>query len=600
MRTLVGAAAVCGLAGPSLAQFNNQWLSYTDDTVSRLPMGALNVSNIDNEVDMAWGDLDKDGFTDLVVVRKQPFTSTGRRTNLLLMNEAGVLQNRSALYASASDVAGDDGFMTPTNDRDVVLADFDGDGWLDIITATTLSDGLSKAIGHPRVYMNLGNDGSGNWLGVRYEEARIPQLFSYSTGLPENPRFCSVDAGDVTGDGLPDLYFGDYDSSGAGGGGQPAGKDLNDRLLINDGNGFFTDESQLRMTTEMLKSAFGNSVAIRDFNNDGLNDILKDTSLNAPQYVAISYNNPANQGHFSIFDDFHFFAPYHTSAGDLNNDGRLDVVISDDSSDRFRTNTGNDAFGRAVWSGAQTFNFLSGGDDGFASNNLMADLDGDGWKDILIADVDVDIGGYSRRLHVYHNLTTTVGQTNLTLREERQSSGGGWIGAVGLNQTNMTGTHDIAVFDLDNDGDNDLIIGRKDGTQVYINGASTAPCGFVKYGVGASPANSLDLTATGTGKSGSVAVLTTTNINGAGAFQLISSGQGTTPLFGGVVLVNLSGQLIPMSFLAASGGQTVWNVNVPASPSYVGFKAYFQTGGPDATQPGGYAFSNGVEFTICP
>ena len=592
---------VCGLAGPSLAQFNNQWLSYTDETTSRLPMGAFGVSDIDNEVDFTWGDLDKDGFTDLVVVRKQPFTSTGRRTNLLLMNEAGTLQNRTALYASASDVPGDNGFNTPTNDRDVILADFDGDGWLDIITCTTLSDGLSKAIGHPRVYMNLGNDGGGNWLGMRHEDARIPQLVSFSTGLPENPRFCSVDAGDVTGNGLPDLYFGDYDSSGAGGSGQPAGKDLNDRLLINDGNGFFTDESQLRMTTAMLKSAFGNSVAIRDFNQDGVSDILKDTSLNAPQYVAISYNNPSNPGFFSLFDDFHFFAPYHTSAGDLNNDGRIDVIISDDGADRFRTNTGNDAFGRVAWSGAQQFNFLSGSDDGFASNNLIADLDGDGWDDVLIADVDVDIGGYNRRLHIYHNLTTTVGQTNLTLREERQStSGTGWIGAVGLTTTTLRGTHDIAVFDLDNDGDNDLIIGRKDGTQVYVNGASTTPCGFVKYGVGASPANSLDLTATGSGSVGSLASFTTTGINGSGVFNLISSAQATQPLLGGIVLVSLGSQLLPMTFLTASGGQTVWNVNVPPSPSYVGFKAYFQSGGPDVTQPGGYAFSNGVEFTICP
>jgi len=598
-RAFIGAAVAAGFAAPSSAQFNNQWLSYTDATASALPMGSLAVSDINNEVDFAWADLDKDGFTDLVVVRKEPFTSLGRRTNLLLMNEAGVLQDRSQQYASASDVAGDNGFMTATNDRDVVIDDFDGDGWLDFVTATTLSDGLPKAVGHPRIYMNLGNDVNGNWLGMRYEEARIPQLISYSTGNPENPRFCSVDAGDVTGNGRPDLYFGDYDSSGAGGGGQPAGKDLNDRLLINDGTGFFTDESQLRMTSAMLKSAFGNSVAIDDMNGDGFNDVVKDTSLNAPQYVAVSYNDPSNQGFFNIFDDFHFFAPYHTSTGDLNNDGRLDVIISDDGADRFRTNTGNDVFGRVAWSGAQTFSFLSGGDEGFGSNNLVADLDGDGWNDALIADVDVDIGGYTRHLKIYHNLTTVVGQTNLTLREERQKSGGGgWMGAVGLNQSNLQGTHDIAVFDLDNDGDNDLVIGRKDGTQVYTNDSMTTPCGFVKYGMGASAANILDLTGGGSATGGGTATMTTTGVPAASVFQLISAGQASLPFLGGVALIDTTQQLLPMGIGASAGGTNVWNLPVPTG--LAGFQAYFQTAAIDASQTGGIAFSNGVEFTICP
>ena len=97
-------------------------------------------------------------------MRKQPFTSTGRRRNVLLMNEDGVLVDRTNELASLSDVPGDEGFLTPTNDRDVVLSDVDGDGWLDIVTSVTLSDGEPKHISHPRVYMNLGEDG-GTWLG---------------------------------------------------------------------------------------------------------------------------------------------------------------------------------------------------------------------------------------------------------------------------------------------------------------------------------------------------------------------------------------------------------------------------------------------------
>ena len=454
------------LASSASAQFNDQWVEFVRDD-SAISSGTI--SNSSNETDMAWGDLDQDTWVDLVIVRKQPFTSTGRRTNILLMNESGVLTNRTSTYAVDSSVGGDQGFNTPTNDRDVILTDVNQDGWLDVVTATTLSDGQPKHIGHPRIYVNQG----GSWNGLRFENNRFPQFFHYGSGSPQNPRFCSVDAGDVTDNGYPDLYFGDYDSSGAGGAQQGSNEDLNDRLCINDGNGFYSDQSQSRMTSTMLQSAFGNSVVVDDFNMNGYADIIKDTALNAPQYVSASYNNPNNPGFFSIFDDFHFNAPYHTSAGDLNNDGRPDLAISDDGSDRMRMNLSTDPLGRVNWSSALTFDFISGGDDGFASNNLIADLDGDGWNDVLICDVDVDIGGYNRRLHIYHNETTQVGaSTNSQVRmtEERQSSNNnGWLGVVGMYDGDLEGTHDVAVFDVDKDGDNDMVVSRLAGTHVWMN-----------------------------------------------------------------------------------------------------------------------------------
>jgi hypothetical protein len=442
------------------AQFGNEWVSFTKDNSRMSSANSVGLNDVE-EKDYTWGDVDQDGWIDLVSVRKQPFTSLGHRTNVLYMNEGGVLVDRTAQYATNSLAAGDNGFNTPTNDRDAVLFDADNDGWLDIITATTLSIGTPKQVSHPRVYMNLGKDEDGNWLGFRYEPNRIPQLFIGSS--PSFPKFCSVDAGDVTGDGFADLYFGDYDSGSSQGG------DMNDRLLINDGTGHFLDESTMRMTNQMLQSAFGNSVAIQDFNNDGANDILKDTSLNAPTYVSISYNNPGNVGFFNLFDQVHGLAPYHTNTGDLNNDGRVDLVISDDGLDRFRYNLGVDAFGMAVWGPAKTFNFLWGADDGFGSNNLMADLDGDGWKDIIICDVDVDISGCNRRAHIYHNPGGAVGAEFDLTEEAQQSGSGGWKGVKGIMASDLTGSHDVAVFDLDNDGDNDMVLGRCAGTDVWMN-----------------------------------------------------------------------------------------------------------------------------------
>src|SRR5690606_21640 len=146
------------------------------------------------------------------------------------------LTDLTAPYASSSDVPLDQGFLTATCDRAVVIADVNVDGWLDVVTATAQSDGDPKHLSHPRVYRNKGAAG-GSWGGLRHEDARIPQLLSL-TGLAVAPRFQDVTAGDVDGDGAPELHFVDFD---IGVPAQPVGHDFDDRLLRNDGFGYFSD-----------------------------------------------------------------------------------------------------------------------------------------------------------------------------------------------------------------------------------------------------------------------------------------------------------------------------------------------------------------------
>lgn len=399
------------------------------------------------EKDFAFGDFDGDGWTDLISVRKQPFTTAGRRPNVLFMNEGGTLVDRTGQYASATDVSGDMGFLTPTNDRDVAVGDLDGDGWLDFVTATTLSAGQPKHVSHPRAYMNLGRDGNGDWLGFRYEEARTPDWGTF-------PNMCGIAIGDVTGDGAPDIYFSHYV--------QGVGADIDDRLLINDGNGFFVDESTARMTLDMRRSAFGTSAVIADMNGDDANDVISASGVGTgagETRVSIAYNNPNSEGFFNILQEPYNGAPYHVNVGDLNQDGRLDMVVSDDGQDRFLLNQGNDPFGRVAWGPQLSFNT----DDGFGSNNYIEDLDLDGWPEVIVCDVDVDFFGCDRRLHIYHNRGGVVGGT-VVLHEERQ---GASIGALGL--PSLQGVHDVAIFDIDNDGDKDLVVGRCTDTRVYIN-----------------------------------------------------------------------------------------------------------------------------------
>ncbi len=459
------AALAVATCAPTLSA---QWVSYTNQTASRLSASAALVANDTQEKDYNWADLDQDGDIDLVIVRKSPFTSSGHFPNVLLMNEGGVLTDRSSTLTTST-VPGSSGFLDATNDRDVEIADVNGDGWLDVITCTTLTAGMPEYIRANRVYINQGMSG-GVWQGLLFDDAN--RIDDAAWGNNGEHRFCAVSAGDIDGDGDQDLYFGDYQQGGN------RSQDINDRLLINDGTGYFTDESAARMSVTMLESSFGMQVKIADMNGDGKLDILKDDALNTPQAVSISYNDGASQGLFSTYDIPYGNAPYHFATGDLNNDNRLDIIVSDDGQDRYILNQGNNAAGIATFSPTIAFSYSGGGnDDGFGGNNLIIDLDNDGWNDAVVTDVDVDISGCSRRTHIYRNLGNSP---NVTLQE--QIVAGEVVG--GITPAMLQGTHDIAIFDIDGDGWKDMVVGRCTGTQIYIN---NPPIGLTFSFVGGLP-----------------------------------------------------------------------------------------------------------------
>src|SRR5688572_22192903 len=81
------------------AQFNNPWATFAlEANRIKNPDGsvATHVTTDVKDKDYAYGDLDRDGWTDLVVTRKNPGNATGFFTEQLLMNEWGVLVDRTA------------------------------------------------------------------------------------------------------------------------------------------------------------------------------------------------------------------------------------------------------------------------------------------------------------------------------------------------------------------------------------------------------------------------------------------------------------------------------------------------------------------------
>ena len=315
-----GRARVCLAVGTLVlgvdaSQGGIDWVTFVDETASRLVADSSVGANDPLEKDIAVGDVDNDGDPDLVIVRKTRFSELGGQANVLFLNEGGTMVDRTDDFIPQ--------FNDATDDRDVILIDVDNDLWLDLITATTFSE-------QPRLYMNLGEDEQGQWLGFQYnpEDNRLP---TFNPG----PKFCAVAAGDVTGDRREDLFFVEYDNT------------LEDRLLINDGNGFFTDETASRMPAELSDSAFGTAGEIVDINRDGLMDIIKCSTLDDPivNSVRVLYNDGG--GHFSRMQHLNSDAPYMMLTGDVSGDSRSDIFVVTDVQDVFLVYTGNDENGNA-------------------------------------------------------------------------------------------------------------------------------------------------------------------------------------------------------------------------------------------------------------
>ncbi|MFM1930966.1 MAG: hypothetical protein RL226_269, partial [Bacteroidota bacterium] len=343
-----------------------QWLDWQDNSTERLSVTSVAVSD-NEEKDISTADLNNDGWEDVIVVRKEPFSNQTQpeKSDLLLMNINGVLTDMTAVYAPEF-------ISAPTYARDLYIGDFDNDGWQDVVIANTFGQ-------QPKYYSNLGEDGSGNWLGLADESAaRFPLLND------DVPLICAVWGGDLTGNGAMDIYFVNYKVNSGGG----TAKDF---LLINDGTGHFTHESQARLGN-LRNSAFGTAVQIHDMDNDGDNDVIKVSTLyNVSPWNArgtiVLFND--GSGNFTAWQNLTpTGSPYMFEVRDFNADGWKDLYVVDDGQDRFIAVSG------AVANTSLTITntalpYSSAG--GFGGNVHAADFDLDGDEDIIVSDVDVDI-----------------------------------------------------------------------------------------------------------------------------------------------------------------------------------------------------------------
>jgi FG-GAP-like repeat/FG-GAP repeat len=269
---------------------------------------------------VALADLTGDGKLDLVVSN---FTPGGiGSVSVLLGNGDGTFQSQMQ-------------FATGPGPLSVAVADLNGDGIPDIVTANRYSGNLSVLLGN----------GNGT--------------FQSQTNVGAGLEATSVTVADVNGDGKPDLVFTDY------------GFNQVDVLL---GNGDGTFQSQTNFATGSSPV----SVTAADLNGDGNLDLIV---ANRGNIIGGTVSVLLGNGDGTFQSPANFAAgtyPNSVTVADVNGDGNADLVIADDTS----TGAAIVLLGNGDGTFPRAFGFPAGL---FASDVAVADVNGDNRPDLIVA-----------------------------------------------------------------------------------------------------------------------------------------------------------------------------------------------------------------------
>ena len=251
-----------------------------------------------------------------------------------------------------------------------------------------------------------------------------------STSLPGgNNVLQSMTFADVNGDGILDAIGGANNSGGA----------ANDRMYIAFGNGNGTFRSGLSFNVGDID---GVSVArVGDINGDGKSDILINSNDN--NHIVFGNGNGTFSGVTTI-------APAASAENgsfllDINNDGRLDIVTS--------VSSGGGNISIQIGNGDGTFKtgilYVGGGN---SSPMDMGDINGDGIVDILVNNGS--------------NVTINFGNGDGTFR--------------GPITRSVTSGGTARLVDINNDGVFEIVVRGVAGTQLGIYNQSTNTTGAIQ------------------------------------------------------------------------------------------------------------------------
>jgi len=250
----------------------------------------------------------------------------------------------------------------------------------------------------------------------------LPASASWFSSNNEYSGHCAV--GDIDDDGFPDFLVSNYLGSNWG---------IPNRSDLYLNNGYLPEISPSWFTPD---SIFSFSCALGDIDNDGDLDVAFATGEgygNDLQPDLIYLNDDGSFGSVAAWQSANQTAAIDVAWGDINNDGYLDLAFTYDG-------TPTCVYYNQAGTLESTPSWEAGTNE--AGNTLtFGDVDGNGWLDLIVAyNNQLGGGGYFR---VYFN----DGAGNLYTDYGWQSANGGYGSA-------------LALYDYDNDSDDDLAAGR--------------------------------------------------------------------------------------------------------------------------------------------
>jgi len=269
---------------------------FSDVSATHLPPLPVISSNVD------WGLVNDDVFPDLLVntlVGPPPFQGTPVH---ILLNDGG------GHFSESSNLLPQTGY----NAYDAVLVDVNQDTRLDIALACLGDFIITDPQGNPIDTLSGRNavfiqnsDGTFSDETV----ARMPDIVRWSKLMKVT---------DVNNDGAADLYSIDVGFSAA--------EALN-VLYVNDGGGFFSDETALRLPPETV--LWNNDAEFADFDRNGFADLFMiNVVVGGPAPDFLYFNSGGffsdESAHLPPINDFNA----STAVADMERDGDADIFIS--------------------------------------------------------------------------------------------------------------------------------------------------------------------------------------------------------------------------------------------------------------------------------